>query len=79
MVPIPYKNKQMDMLYEDPLQNREEFQGQSSIDLLYKYEKELLELLSGIDLKSDKILDTLLSELSDQHEDSYLMETVQER
>ena len=61
------------------MQPREEYLGQSPVDLIYKEEKELEFLLSSINLDNEMEMDTLISELSDGQKDSYIYETTIER
>ena len=78
MVPIPYQNKMMTKFKFDPMQPREDIQGQSCLDLHFADDPEKLEELLAT--PDDGLwFDTLINELMAYENENYAEESTSQR
>ena len=81
MKPIPFKSKSKDMsnFDEDPFQPKRDYLCQSVVDFSLRDTKTLEEIVNYTKFEDNKVIDSYLTELSNNQEDSAIILKATER
>ena len=79
MKPIPFENKDMNNFVEDPFQPRRDYLCQSVVDFSLRDTKTLEKIVNHTKFEDNKIIDSHITELSSNLEDSAIIARATER